>query len=318
MSNVGIDTWNLISGTIGVLTVLPFIWAFVRYQHPESKMAELESALKDTEALLRSVSEEGLLDPQDHIPHFTSHLTQYRMETEAFREETFIVSVSWRKTLVAWSRGLSKRIAILCEQVKNTRAEICETSAEQRMRLMNQDANDATPSYITWRVRILNFWRRMASVVYRSPAAETADTASQRSTTPVFDASAASTDGSDTRRASNESCREASSYRAKPRRSFFRVAADSRDLRMLTSAIRRIDRDLAAQGVSHVLLTQLAQTTRKHWSPASTRAHRPRSHKSRGAKPGPGPNDAVPSRHARQPSIDSDTYTSGEETVCEV
>ena len=80
-NNVGADTWNLISGTVGVLTVLPFIWAFVRYQHPETKMAELDSALKDTEALLRSVSEEGLLDPQRHVPHFTSHLTQYVIAT---------------------------------------------------------------------------------------------------------------------------------------------------------------------------------------------------------------------------------------------
>ncbi|PIL24564.1 hypothetical protein GSI_12448 [Ganoderma sinense ZZ0214-1] len=304
MSNVGIDTWNLISGMIGVLTVLPFIWAFVRYQHPESKMAELESALKDTECLIHStisLTLPPILRGALSRPLLPLSRGRYRyrycMKTEALREETFIVSVSWRKALVAWSQGLSKRISILCGQVKKTRAGICRTIAT------------ALPS------SLINL------LVYRSPAAETADTASQRSPTPAVDPSAASTDDSDTRRASNKSHREASSYRSKPRRSpsrMLRVAADSRDLRMLTSAIRRIDRDLTAQGISHVLLTQLAQTTRKQWSPASTRAHRPRSRQSRGARPGPGPNDAVPSRHARQPSIDSNTYTSGEETACEV
>ena len=70
----GLDTWSVISGAIGVLTVLPFIWAYVRSQHPETKLAELDSTLNDTEALLRSVVEEGLLNPVIHVPHFESRL----------------------------------------------------------------------------------------------------------------------------------------------------------------------------------------------------------------------------------------------------
>ncbi len=70
----GLDTWSVISGAIGVLTVLPFIWAYVRNQHPETKLAELDSTLNDTESLLRSVVEEGLLHPIMHVPHFESRL----------------------------------------------------------------------------------------------------------------------------------------------------------------------------------------------------------------------------------------------------
>lgn len=70
----GLDVWSLISGAIGVFGVLPFIWTYVRSQHPETKLAELDSTLNDTEALLRSVVEEGLLHPVMHVPHFESRL----------------------------------------------------------------------------------------------------------------------------------------------------------------------------------------------------------------------------------------------------
>nr|VWP01575.1 Uncharacterized protein [Ganoderma boninense] len=337
MSDAGINTWNLISGTIGVVTVLPFIWALVWYQHPESKMAQLESAMKDTDALLRSLLEQGLLDPQRHVPHFTSHLTRYRTKMEAYREETFIVSVSWRKTLVAWARGLSKRIAILCEQVKTVRVEICEASFEQRMRLMNEDADGGVPpSLFTWRMKIPSIWERIMSLVSRTPSVETTETASQMSTTPAVDISiddigSAPTIG-DAALTPRSSCSphpsprssddEGSPHRATPHRHHYpfrmlRTAADSREFRTITSAIRRVERDLTAQGISHLLLTQLVQTTRKHWSPASTKANRPRTRKPRGS--GLGSKNVAASRDAPgQPSINSDTYTPGEETACDV
>ena len=66
---------SLVSGALSFLTVATLIWAFVEYQHPEKRMKELESTLKDTEALFRSLVEEGLLDPERHVPHFESHLT---------------------------------------------------------------------------------------------------------------------------------------------------------------------------------------------------------------------------------------------------
>ncbi|KAI1791895.1 hypothetical protein LXA43DRAFT_888437 [Ganoderma leucocontextum] len=335
-NNVGVDTWNLISGTIGVLTVLPFIWAFVRYQHPETKMAELDSTLKDTEALLRSVSEEGLLDPQRHLPHFTSHLTRYRTKAEAFREDTFIVSVSWRKALRAWSHGLSKRIATLCGQVKEVRAEICETSAERRMQLMKEGADDASPSCCTWYAGLLNIWKCIVSLVSRPSAVETVDPTSTSSTAPVVDAIVASTE--DMRSAnvveiptiacnpcashpsSRAPPRKAYTHRLKPDHSSFRMsgtATHAHDFRVLASAIRRVDRELTAQGVSNVLLTQLVQATRKRWSPASNKALRPGCSR-RQCGSVPCPKNVVAERHPSEPSVNSDMYSSGEGMTCEV
>ena len=74
MSNSGIDIWGVISGAVGVLTVLPLFCAYLWSQHPETKFAQLDSTLKDTENLLRSVVEEGLLDPERHAAHFELYL----------------------------------------------------------------------------------------------------------------------------------------------------------------------------------------------------------------------------------------------------
>ena len=75
MANLsGLDTWSVISGAIGVLTVIPLICAYIWSQHPETKFAQLDSTLKETENLLRSVVEEGLLDPERHVAHFELQL----------------------------------------------------------------------------------------------------------------------------------------------------------------------------------------------------------------------------------------------------
>ena len=51
---------------------------------------------------------------------------------------------------------------------------------------------------------------------------------------------------------------------------------DARNGRSLGCAIRRLDRELAAQGITHPLLNDIVRATRKQWSPASSKAFYPR------------------------------------------
>lgn len=142
-SNIGVNIWNLVTSSIGVLGFVSGVWQLVGSQHPETKLAELETTLKDTEALLRSVVEEGLLHPDRHVPHFEFRLTscgsrsyavfcntdrktiRLRNRADDFREETFIASVAWSKLVAAWFNGLPKAIASLCREVRDLRANIC-------------------------------------------------------------------------------------------------------------------------------------------------------------------------------------------------
>lgn len=80
-SSVGYNTLSIISSILGVFTAIPLIISFVQSQHPETRMRELDSMLKETETLLRSVVEEGLLDPQCDAPHFEYQLTLYALSS---------------------------------------------------------------------------------------------------------------------------------------------------------------------------------------------------------------------------------------------
>ena len=51
---------------------------------------------------------------------------------------------------------------------------------------------------------------------------------------------------------------------------------DARNARSFGCAIRRLDRELAAQGITHPLLNDMVRATRKQWSPASSKAFYPR------------------------------------------
>lgn len=95
-----------------------------------------------------------------------------------------------------------------------------------------------------------------------------------------------------------------------------RTAPRTHDLHVLTRAIRRVDRELAAQGVTNALLKQLVQATHRQWSPASSKARpprRPRKHDSVSHRMG----RLSTLQNAGDPGIDSDDDSSGEETVCE-
>ncbi|TBU23698.1 hypothetical protein BD311DRAFT_730853 [Dichomitus squalens] len=303
-SNVGYNILGVISGVIGVLTAIPLIWRIARSQHPETKMKELESILKDTEGLLHSVVEEGLLDPQRDVPHFEYQLTLYRSRAESFREQTCIVAINWRKVFQAWLQGLSRRIATLCEQVKEIRAEICETSAEARMQLI-QDANggDEPTSKSTLRAFIRKLARGIVLIV-RGPfdflfLQSTDATARAAMDSPTADIVTSSTEGTGAVPTTRETaCSNVSRYSSpssfrspstspsslsggsSSRSSGTVLNGNEHNMRSLIRALRRLDRELAAQGIDHPLLTDILRATKKQWSPASSKAfYRRRSYR---------------------------------------
>nr|VWP01568.1 2-octaprenylphenol hydroxylase (EC (2-polyprenylphenol 6-hydroxylase) [Ganoderma boninense] len=294
----GLDTWSVISGAIGVLTVLPFVWAYVRSQHPETKLAELDSTLNDTEALLRSVIEEGLFHPVGHVPHFESRLRNLRAVADKLRDDTFIASVEWRKLLRAWYDGLTKQISAVCIQVKGVRANICETSASLRMQLPHADDSAPLPSHRRWRAKIVNFWRRILSLARlnrvfvvddagdSTPVASSTSTFDTITIVPSLDDAGsdivawdgdASTPEPDARSCLAPSRNNSLDHLSKPPRACShtpRTASRTHELRVISRAIRQVDRELASQGVTNARLAQLVQAMHMRWSPASSKARR--------------------------------------------
>lgn len=75
-SNAGVDGFGVFAGVVGVIMAIPFVWSIVKSQLPPAKYRKLEETLSDTESLLRSVVEEGLLSSSNGVPHFRRHLDQ--------------------------------------------------------------------------------------------------------------------------------------------------------------------------------------------------------------------------------------------------
>ncbi|KZT72364.1 hypothetical protein DAEQUDRAFT_641431, partial [Daedalea quercina L-15889] len=102
------NTWSWVTGAIGLVTVLPLLYAIIVAHLPASQIKALEDALADTNQLLETVIEKGLLSDKDYT---TSQQIRGLLS------------------------GLSYNIHCLCRQVKRIRAEISKTTSEERRRL---------------------------------------------------------------------------------------------------------------------------------------------------------------------------------------
>ncbi|KAI0690873.1 hypothetical protein C8T65DRAFT_745647 [Cerioporus squamosus] len=126
------SVFGVVVGAIGTFTVIPMIWSVIQSQLPPAKFKKLEQTLLDTETLLRSIIEEGL--QLREMRHFEGNLNKFRSSTERVREETYRATTFWEQ-VDAWFDGLSSRIGVLCKQIQEVRASICESSAEARAQL---------------------------------------------------------------------------------------------------------------------------------------------------------------------------------------
>ncbi|RPD57197.1 hypothetical protein L226DRAFT_536640 [Lentinus tigrinus ALCF2SS1-7] len=256
MSNVdnpATNIYGLAVSAIGVFGVVPLIWACVRSQLPTTKLRELDETLTDTESLLRSVVEEGLLDPTQHVPHFQVAIQTFRSATEHFREETYMAT-DLSKQLAAWFDGLSRRISVLCAQVKKVRASICETSVEARMQLMQQHPFAPPPVRLSRWARMRAALRRLLCCV--RTRSKTADPATAQSCAPEGDCIALSHLS-----ATSPESPECYDVDTKPVRQTRTPRDHKSRMRALVRAIRRVDKDLESQGVTHPVLKQVVQAT---------------------------------------------------------
>ncbi|EED85378.1 predicted protein [Postia placenta Mad-698-R] len=98
-SDAEYNIYGVITGTLGVIGLIPVLLALVHSQTPRIKLRNLDQTLEETEVLLTSVSEK---------------------ETQQIKG---IIS------------GLSYRISVLCKEVAVLRADIVTTTDEERKRL---------------------------------------------------------------------------------------------------------------------------------------------------------------------------------------
>lgn len=140
----GYDVWGTVAGILGTLGLIPILSSIINDQLPSTKLRILDETFFDTECLLRSVSEEGLFLNSNfiaekegrllgYVPLSESDLPIYIFElmlclsihrqAEEYRTATYCAT-TFVKQLKVMMKGLSKKISLLCVEVKEVRASI--------------------------------------------------------------------------------------------------------------------------------------------------------------------------------------------------
>ncbi|RPD57199.1 hypothetical protein L226DRAFT_561497 [Lentinus tigrinus ALCF2SS1-7] len=324
----GSNTFGIFSGAFGIVVAIPLIWTIIHSQLPLAKLRQLEETLTETESLFRSVIEEGLLDPTENVPHFRRQLASVRSNADLLREQTYMAT-TLKKQLAAWLNGLSGEISVQCTNATGIRARICETSAEARARLSQQDPSDRELSGRGWRVVVRRLWRRVPALFCRQsrsssphvvgdvqPSPEAVNTVSdvdhtahQVSDSPTQDSATlphTSTPVVSGKTAINTSLRK-------------QLHAQKSGMRALARAIYRVDKELASQGVSHPGLAQIVRAANRRRLSISSKV--PRTRRSRKSDsllfyPGTVP-ETVVLPQACGSSDGSDADSSEEDTLCD-
>ncbi|KAI0919182.1 hypothetical protein AcW1_003365 [Taiwanofungus camphoratus] len=147
----GYDVWGTVAGILGTLGLIPILSSIINDQLPSTKLRILDETFFDTECLLRSVSEEGLFLNSNFIAEKEGRLLGIHRQAEEYRTATYCAT-TFVKQLKVMMKGLSKKISLLCVEVKEVRASISSTSAKQRERLRAEgllptSGNAAIPSF---------------------------------------------------------------------------------------------------------------------------------------------------------------------------
>ncbi|GBE86771.1 hypothetical protein SCP_1000130 [Sparassis crispa] len=128
------DILGLIFGVLGFLSSIPVFYAIVSSQLPSQKLKELDEVLVETEHIWRNTVREGLFAGKPFEEKTNLVLSMQRCQAENLRLQAHRAT-SFFQEFKAMLRGLSWSISYLCLKVKDTRADISSTTAEERKRI---------------------------------------------------------------------------------------------------------------------------------------------------------------------------------------
>ncbi|KAH9888339.1 hypothetical protein C8Q73DRAFT_709846 [Cubamyces lactineus] len=130
MSELGFNIWGAVAGVLGTFTIIPFVWGLFKSQMPSGKLAALDALLNQTQKLLDTSVQEGLIMEE----RFRFMMRTTRKRIDKVRAEIYGAH-SLKEDLRNWRKGLSTRCSLLCEELDVIRASIARSSAEERDRL---------------------------------------------------------------------------------------------------------------------------------------------------------------------------------------
>ncbi|THH20214.1 hypothetical protein EUX98_g8620 [Antrodiella citrinella] len=137
MAEIPYDLLGLIMGILGVVGLLPLLWAPVRYQLPQHKIKQLDALLEESSTLLESAVEKGFVPHAEFIIETRNLLHILQGRTESLR--------------IAAIDGLSGHIDRVYTNAKGIRWRIA-TVSEMERRKAAEEHRQLSPSQSDWDV----------------------------------------------------------------------------------------------------------------------------------------------------------------------
>ncbi|KAJ2990121.1 hypothetical protein NUW54_g8572 [Trametes sanguinea] len=128
------ERFDLAVGIIGLLSFPIVVGTIIHTQLPCTKLRELEATFAETEGLLHTSFEAGLLGPHDVASQLHTRLDMLKQDVEDARVESHCAT-TYAQNVKKMLTGLSRRIRSLLGEVKKLRADISTTSAHEKERL---------------------------------------------------------------------------------------------------------------------------------------------------------------------------------------
>ncbi|PIL33739.1 hypothetical protein GSI_04364 [Ganoderma sinense ZZ0214-1] len=134
------DIWNI---TSGVLSLAPCFFGYLYHQLPSYLFRLLDGTLKETESLLGSSMEDGLITDSSLTLKYMQSAEQLRTRAERMRPLVYRATTYWLELRSIFD-GLSREISKLSAEVLGLRAEVCAAISSSRERL--RDEAELAPS----------------------------------------------------------------------------------------------------------------------------------------------------------------------------
>ncbi|EIM84894.1 uncharacterized protein STEHIDRAFT_122838 [Stereum hirsutum FP-91666 SS1] len=130
---------------VAIISIICALLKAIQAYLPSKKMLDLDATLQETEELLRSAVEEGLLTDESFLRDTHTQLSVLRDSTLIIRGKVHSASTSTLNEYVAVFGGLTSKVSMIYRDVKELRATISRSSAEAKLKLQ-EGRIGATPS----------------------------------------------------------------------------------------------------------------------------------------------------------------------------
>ncbi|CDO69428.1 hypothetical protein BN946_scf184791.g23 [Trametes cinnabarina] len=136
MSERGLNIWGVIGSVLGlILAIIPAALWIVQRQMPSKNLHALDALLQETEQLLSSAVDDGLIAHEEFRPvMWTACLGRTKYRIDKLRAQGYAIN-SWKDEYHNWKNGLTKRAIVLCHELNKIRATIAQSSSERRAKL---------------------------------------------------------------------------------------------------------------------------------------------------------------------------------------